>query len=52
VRPDWTFAGGVQDLRALFVVGHEVADGAAWPEWRPGTEFRAAREAMRRTSSR
>jgi Zn-dependent M28 family amino/carboxypeptidase len=52
VRPDWTFAGGVQDVRALFLVGHGVADGGLWPEWRPGTEFRAAREAARRSAQR
>ena len=44
-RPGWDFAGGVDDLRLLFEVGRRVADGTTWPEWKPGTEFRAIREA-------
>jgi len=45
IKPDWDFSGGVDDLRLLFEVGRRVADGTTWPEWKPGTEFRAAREA-------
>jgi Zn-dependent M28 family amino/carboxypeptidase len=48
VKPDWDLAGAVEDLRLLFEVGVKVADGAAYPEWKPGTEFRARREAMLR----
>jgi Zn-dependent M28 family amino/carboxypeptidase len=46
VKPDWDFTGMVDDTRLLFRVGLDVANGAAWPEWNPGTEFRAARERM------
>ena len=46
VKPDWDLSGAVEDLRALFQVGHRVANAATWPTWKPGTEFRAAREAM------
>jgi Zn-dependent M28 family amino/carboxypeptidase len=46
IKPDWDLSGAVEDLRALFQVGHRVANGSTWPTWKPGTEFRAAREAM------
>ncbi|MFY9607787.1 MAG: M28 family metallopeptidase [Blastocatellia bacterium] len=46
VKPDWDLTGAIDDLRLLFLVGREVADGNQWPEWKPGTEFKAKREAM------
>ena len=46
VQPDWTFAGAAQDTTFLYEVGRAVADGAQWPEWRPGNEFKATRDAM------
>jgi hypothetical protein len=36
----------VDDVRLLFQVGRRVADDPAWPEWKPGTEFKSIREAM------
>ena len=30
----------------MFEVGYEVANGAKWPEWKPGNEFKARRDAM------
>lgn len=48
VKPDWDLAGMVDDTRLLFRVGLEVANGDRWPEWNPGTEFRARREQMLR----
>ena len=45
IKPGWDFSGGVDDLRLLFQVGRKVADGATWPEWKAGTEFKAIREA-------
>jgi Zn-dependent M28 family amino/carboxypeptidase len=44
VKPDWDLTGAVNDLRLFFEVGQRIADGTTWPEWRPGTEFRAERE--------
>jgi hypothetical protein len=35
----------VDDLKLLFQVGRKVADGATWPEWKAGAEFKAIREA-------
>jgi len=46
VQPDWTFAGAAQDTEFLFAVGRRIADGDRWPEWKPGSEFKAKRDAM------
>jgi len=46
IKPGWDLSGGVDDLRLLFEVGWRVAEGAAWPEWKPGSEFKARREQM------
>ena len=46
VQPDWTFTGAAQDTAFLFEVGRRIADGDKWPEWRPGNEFKARRDAM------
>ena len=48
VRDDWDPAGAVEDARFLFEVGFVVAEVEKWPEWKPGTEFRARREEMLR----
>jgi len=46
VKPDWDLSGAVEDLRLLYAVGLRVANDPAWPAWKPGTEFKAARDAM------
>lgn len=46
VKPDWDLSGAVEDGQMLFEVGYRVAQSRTWPEWKPGTEFRAKREAM------
>jgi Zn-dependent M28 family amino/carboxypeptidase len=46
VKPDWDLAGGVEDARTLFRVGYIVAEDPAFPQWKPGTEFKAKRDAM------
>jgi Zn-dependent M28 family amino/carboxypeptidase len=48
IKPDWDFTGAVDDTRLLFEVGAAVANDAKWPEWKPGTEFKARRDAMLR----
>ena len=35
-----------EDLKLLLAVGYRVAQAAKYPEWKPGNEFRATREAM------
>ncbi len=44
VKPFWKLDGAVEDLRLLLTVGYWVAEADRFPEWRPGNEFRAARE--------
>jgi Zn-dependent M28 family amino/carboxypeptidase len=46
IKPDWNLAGAAEDLRLFFTVGYRVAQSDKWPEWKPGTEFKAKREAM------
>jgi Zn-dependent M28 family amino/carboxypeptidase len=44
--PSWNLEGAVQDLRLMFAVGHALATGELWPNWRDGTEFKARRDEM------
>jgi Zn-dependent M28 family amino/carboxypeptidase len=46
VKPGWTFEGAAQDTAFLLEVGRRIADGDQWPEWKPGNEFKARRDAM------
>jgi Zn-dependent M28 family amino/carboxypeptidase len=46
VKPDWDLSGAVEDTRVLFRVGYVVAQQPAMPQWKPGTEFKAKRDAM------
>jgi Zn-dependent M28 family amino/carboxypeptidase len=46
VKPDWDLSGAVADAKALFKVGYLVAQGDRMPEWKPGNEFKAKRDAM------
>ena len=44
VRPDWDMSGAVQQLQYYWMVGYRIAEAATYPEWKPGTEFKAKRE--------
>jgi hypothetical protein len=33
-------------VKLLFAVGYRVAQADKYPEWKPGNEFKAAREKM------
>ncbi|HVF26850.1 MAG TPA: M28 family metallopeptidase [Pyrinomonadaceae bacterium] len=46
VKPDWDLSGAVEDAQLLILVGHRVAQGDIYPEWKPGTEFKAKRDGM------
>ena len=46
VKADWDLSGAVEDGQMLFEVGYRIAQSSQWPEWKPGTEFKAKREAM------
>jgi Zn-dependent M28 family amino/carboxypeptidase len=45
IKPDWNLTGAVQDLNLFLAMGDRLAFAAKFPEWRPGNEFRAIREA-------
>jgi len=49
VKPDWDLSGAVEDLRLLNAVGNHIANDPVWPAWKPGTEFKAIRDAMLKT---
>jgi Zn-dependent M28 family amino/carboxypeptidase len=44
IKDWWDLGGLADDGRLLFAVGYRVANAARFPEWSPGTEFRAIRE--------
>jgi Zn-dependent M28 family amino/carboxypeptidase len=46
VKPDWDLSGAVADLQVFFEIGNKIADGQYYPLWKPGTEFKAIRDAM------
>jgi Zn-dependent M28 family amino/carboxypeptidase len=46
VKPDWDLSGAVDDLRVFFEVGDKVAQDMKYPDWKPGTEFKAKRDEM------
>ena len=46
IKADWNLAGAVDDLRLLATVGYNVANSDKYPEWAPGTEFKAKRDKM------
>ena len=46
VKPDWDLSGAVEDMQAPGRARLSRRPGAEYPEWKPGSEFRARREAM------
>jgi Zn-dependent M28 family amino/carboxypeptidase len=46
VTPDWDLSGAREDLMVFFAVGYRVAEADKFPEWKPGNEFKAKRDAM------
>jgi Zn-dependent M28 family amino/carboxypeptidase len=46
VTPDWDMSGAVEDLELYLQAGREIADGKAFPEWKPGVEWKARRDEM------
>ena len=40
----WDLSGGMEDLNLLFQIGKRLAQGTEWPQWKPGSEFKAVRE--------
>src|SRR5215813_2413537 len=46
VDPNWDLSGAVEDVDLLFEVGYQIANGDKFPEWKPGSEFKAKRDEM------
>jgi len=40
----WDFRGIVQETELLYRLGRTLAEGASWPNWHEGDEFRAIRD--------
>ncbi len=46
MRDDWDLSGAAEDAGLLMQVGLRIANEDTWPVWKPGSEFKARREAM------
>ena len=46
VKPDWDLTGTAEDAQLVFAVGYRVANADRFPDWKPGNEFKAKRDAM------
>jgi Zn-dependent M28 family amino/carboxypeptidase len=46
VQPDWDLSGAVEDAQLFIAVGYRVASAETLPEWKPGNEFKAKRDAQ------
>ncbi len=46
IKADWNLGGAAQDADLLVLVGYRVANADRVPEWKPGNEFKARRDAM------
>ena len=41
--PDWDLRGAAADVDLLQAMGRDIANSRAWPDWKPGSEFKAIR---------
>jgi len=46
IKPDWDLSGAAEDAELMMLVGYRVANADRFPEWKPGNEFKAARDKM------
>jgi Zn-dependent M28 family amino/carboxypeptidase len=51
IKPDWELSGAVQDCQLFFLVGYRIANDPQMPEWKPGAEFKAIRDASLRSGA-
>jgi Zn-dependent M28 family amino/carboxypeptidase len=45
IKPDWDLSGAAEDAELMLLVGYKVANAGTFPEWKPGNEFKAVRDA-------
>jgi Zn-dependent M28 family amino/carboxypeptidase len=46
VMPEWDMTGTREDVKVFFAIGYRVAQADKMPEWKPGNEFKAKRDAV------
>ncbi|MFO7692779.1 MAG: M28 family metallopeptidase [Vicinamibacterales bacterium] len=46
IRPDWDLSGALEDMRIYYAIGARAASTSTWPQWKPGSEFKARRDKM------
>ena len=51
IKPWWDMRGAAQDADVLFQMGLRLAQSDTWPQWKPGCEFKARRDAMMASAS-
>jgi Zn-dependent M28 family amino/carboxypeptidase len=51
--PNWDLSGMAADLTIVYDLGRDLASSREWPEWKAGSEFKAARDktAAQRTAA-
>lgn len=46
-EPDiWKFDGMIEDIKVYFEIGYKLSNTNRFPEWKPGSQFKPARDAM------
>ena len=40
----WDLSGAAQDVTLVYQMASQLANSRAWPQWNPGTEFKAVRD--------
>jgi len=43
LHDEWDLSGAVEDVELLYELGRGIAQADTWPDWKPGSEFRAPR---------
>jgi Zn-dependent M28 family amino/carboxypeptidase len=43
----WNVSGAMEDMEMYYKTGLDIANSDDWPNWKEGTEFKAARDAQR-----
>lgn len=46
IRPDWDLSGALDDMQIYYAIGARAASTQVWPQWKPGSEFKARRDRM------
>jgi Zn-dependent M28 family amino/carboxypeptidase len=44
IKDWWDLSGAAEDGQLLFAIGYRVANADSFPQWKPGSEFKAARD--------